>query len=78
MTRPDTRAAPPDDGHQGSYTRPEDVLLDAGDAEQLGPTPPLSSDVPDHPHARGPRLLTFALVVLFAAAVLAPLFYWLD
>ena len=42
------KAAPPDDGHTGSFTRPQDVL-EPRDERRESPSPPLHHD----PHPRG-------------------------
>jgi hypothetical protein len=44
------KAAPPDDGHAGSFTRPQDVL--EPDDEGEAPSPPLHHD----PHPRNAPL----------------------
>ena len=45
----DGKAAPPDDGHAGSFTRPQDVLEPRDrDDDRRSPSPPLHHD----PHPR--------------------------
>lgn len=79
--RPDLEAAPPDDGgHQGSYTRPQDMLQEpqqTGSAEgERRPAPDLHY-VDRLPHTGGSRAPVVALVgVLLIGVLLLILFMY--
>ena len=64
-----TQAAPPDDGHLGSHTVPEDVMA-VPEADQPERAPHLHRDVPPARSSAGLGvMLLMLLVVLVAIAV---------
>lgn len=67
----DVGAAPPDDGHFGSFTRPEDTLQTRGARDE--PLPQLNVDKAREGHGGSVvvLLLAVALVVLVVVATLA-------
>jgi hypothetical protein len=71
-------AAPPDDGgHQGSYTRPQDMLIEPANTGQRAGGPPLEY-TNDFPRERSSAPLT-GLGVILAALVLGLLLaFWVT
>lgn len=70
--RDDLQAAPPDDGgHQGSYTRPEDMLVEPEPQAQDEQAPNLqyTNDFP-RGQSRAPALGFWMVVLLIVLAVL--------
>lgn len=48
--RTDVQAAPPDDGgHQGSFTRPQDVMTDPSIGDRETPSPPMHHNAVSRP-----------------------------
>jgi hypothetical protein len=68
------RAAPPDDGHLGAYTRPDETLS-SPDSGEGRPAPALHVDVTGEPPARHGIGLYLAITLL-AALLLAAFFAW--
>jgi hypothetical protein len=71
-------AAPPDDGgHQGSYTRPQDLLIEPANTGQRAAGPPLQY-TNDFPRERTGAPLS-GLVFIVAALVLGVLLaFWVS
>lgn len=69
---PDATAAPPDDGHQGSYTVPGDSLQEPTSGSPYGP--PLHHD-PTPANRRGGALGVFVLLTILILGLVALVLY---
>lgn len=73
-----TQAAPPDDGHLGSSTRPEDVLS-VPEADQPAKPPHLQQDIPPHRSGAGIRIALLMLLIIGVAIVnVYAAFHWMP
>lgn len=78
MPRRETQAAPPDDGHLGSPTTPEETLS-VPEADQPERPPHLHRDVPEHASdAGGGVARLIALVIALGALGTYLAFRWLP
>jgi hypothetical protein len=64
IRRPELEAAPPDDGHMGSYTVPQDTLVEPG--SDWGAAPSLHRDPARAPARPGASLSMIAVVAVIA------------
>lgn len=72
------QAAPPDDGgHQGSYTKPQDMLI-APEAMSQGVGAPMLQYTNDFPRARGRAPMTGLVFIMAAIVIGLILAFWLN
>lgn len=76
--QPELEAAPPDDGgHQGSYTRPQDMLIEPESTGQ-GVGAPMLQYTNDFPHARARSSMTGLVFIVAAVVIGLILAFWVN
>lgn len=74
----DLEAAPPDDGgHQGSYTRPQDMLIEP-EATGQGVGAPMLQYTNAFPHARAGASMTGLVFIMAAIVIGLILAFWVS
>jgi hypothetical protein len=72
-----TQAAPPDDGHLGSYTLPEDVMS-VPETDHSSKAPYLHTDIPPQRSGAGLGVILLMLVlVVVTIAIVYVVFRWM-
>ena len=76
--QPDLQAAPPDDGgHQGSYTQPQDMLIEPESTGQ-GVGAPMLQYNNSFPRARGGAPMTGLVFIVAAIVIGLILAFWVN